>query len=140
MMQNKLIKLTGIAISSFISSLTFAQSNVTVYGIVDMGYVKSSGQTTRYSALDDGRWSGSRLGFKGEEMIGDGLKAIFTLEFGTKADVGDGFTQTRQSFVGLESDQWGTLTLGRQYANPLNLSHSPLFLHKVFGRITPVTS
>jgi predicted porin len=105
-----------------------AQSAVEIYGVVDMGFVAESGTTptattkvTPVNKLTSGVQSGTRLGFKGTENLGDGMKALFVLETGIAADAG-GFNQgntafARQSFVGLQSDL-GTLTLGRQY-NPL---------------------
>ena len=62
-----------------------------------------------------GGWSGSRIGFKGQEDLGNGLKGVFTIEYGTSIDTGDGLNTARQSFVGLDSN-YGAVTLGRQYA------------------------
>ena len=59
------------------------------------------------------------FGLRGSEDLGGGLKAIFTLESGF--NIGNGkFANNsgmfnRQSFVGLSSAQFGTVTLGRQY-------------------------
>lgn len=61
----------------------------------------------------------SRLGFRGSEDLGDGLRAVFTLEMGIGVDSGTlnqgGRTFGRQAYVGLAND-WGSLTLGRQYS------------------------
>ena len=63
--------------------------------------------------------NGSRWGLRGAEDLGGGLKAIFTLENGfsimngTNGQGGREFG--RQAFVGLSSDQFGAVTLGRQY-------------------------
>jgi len=107
-----------------------AQSAVEIYGVVDMGFVAESGTTptattkvTPVNKLTSGVQSGTRLGFKGTENLGDGMKALFVLETGIAADAG-GFNQgntafARQSFVGLQSDL-GTLTLGRQYTPLFN--------------------
>ena len=60
----------------------------------------------------------SRLGFKGSEDLGGGLKAIYQIEFGISSDggtaqsAGDGHTTQRNTFVGLAGD-WGTLLVGR---------------------------
>ena len=53
-----------------------AQSNVTIYGFVDQAVGRNAGQTGTH-VLDS---TGSRLGFKGEEDLGDGLKTSFLLE------------------------------------------------------------
>jgi predicted porin len=83
---------------------------------VDMGFVSESGPAS-IQKLTSGAQSGTRLGFKGTEDLGNKMKALFVLETGIAADAG-GFNQSagfaRQSFVGLQSDS-GTLTLGRQY-------------------------
>jgi predicted porin len=100
-----------------------APSAVTIYGLIDTGVefidkVGPAGNTltrmpTNTSAVP------SRLGFRGQEALGDGLSAIFTLEMGLLADSGSlgqgGRAFGRQSFVGL-SGPWGSVTLGRQYS------------------------
>ena len=132
-MQKKLI---ALAVAGLVSGAAFAQSNVTVYGVVDMAMVNSSGDrsgtnqgSANYSGIDSGVWSGSRIGFKGEEGLGNGLKAIFTLEYYIAPDINTGIgsapttqgaggsgSNSRQTFVGLNSAKLGTAALGRQYA------------------------
>ncbi|ODU65597.1 MAG: hypothetical protein ABT00_22850 [Bordetella sp. SCN 68-11] len=58
-----------------------AQSNVTLYGLVDAGfnYTKLEGQD-RKIGIDSGLQGQARWGIRGSEDIGGGLKAIFTLE------------------------------------------------------------
>ena len=97
-----------------------AQSNVTIYGIVDAGLVRESGGVAgSVTKLTSGIGSQSRLGFKGTEDLGDGLSAIFQLETGYKIDDGSldsaNTIFNRQAFIGLKSKDLGTLTLGRQY-------------------------
>ncbi|HRP97729.1 MAG TPA: porin [Rhodocyclaceae bacterium] len=97
-----------------------AQSNVTIYGLIDvnLGYEKAGDRSRR--GVDHGELNGSRLGFRGSEDLGNGLKAIFTLEAGYDPSTGlseqGGRFFGRQSFVGLDSERWGRLTLGRQYS------------------------
>jgi predicted porin len=113
-MQKKLIVL---ALAGLASSAAFAQTNVTIYGVADVfvGWNdanNSTGDQSR-SVLNSGGLSGSRLGFKGEEALGNGLKAIFTYEFGLDPTATDsGLSTTRQAFVGL-SGNWGTVVGGR---------------------------
>lgn len=109
-----------------------AQTNVTVYGIVDMGVsLDRTGApgTSTAARVNSGYMSPSRLGFTGSEDLGGGTRAVFTLEMGLDIDTG-GFktyagsptapTPTnvtgfnRRSFMGLQG-AWGTLTLGRDY-------------------------
>jgi predicted porin len=107
--------LMALACASAFAGSANAQS-LTTYGIVDMGFVSESGPAS-IQKLTSGAQSGTRLGFKGTEDLGNNMKALFVLETGIAADAG-GFNQSagfaRQSFVGLQSDS-GTLTLGRQY-------------------------
>ncbi|MBK8386079.1 MAG: porin [Candidatus Accumulibacter sp.] len=80
-------KLLALAVAGLASGVASAQTNVTIYGVLDMGYVYSSGSLGREaaptpSAVSPGSAAGNRLGFKGEEALGNGLKAVFTLEYG----------------------------------------------------------
>ena len=56
-----------------------AQSNVAIYGIVDMALVRESGGTADTTKLTSGVAAGSRIGFKGSEDLGGGMAAIFLL-------------------------------------------------------------
>ncbi len=106
------------------SSAGWAQSSVSLYGILDVGvrYTTNSGTTAArrddsLSQVIPGGMSNSRLGVNVSEDMGGGLKAIANLEHRLNSDTG---TQTaaefwRQSWVGLESKEYGRLTLGRQY-------------------------
>jgi predicted porin len=97
-----------------------AQTNVTLYGVVDAAIESADqgGSIGRHTNVQSGNQSGSRFGFRGAEDLGNGLKAIFNLEAGVAADTGAqdaaGLFQ-RRAVVGLEGD-FGTLTLGREYS------------------------
>ena len=119
-MQKKLI---ALAIAGLASSAAFAQTNVTVYGKIDMSYEHSSGTNgSKTSGINSGGHDGSRLGFRGEEALGNGMKAIFGLEYGSlKADVNAGITGSRQTYVGLAGD-FGTVKLGNIYATGANFA------------------
>ncbi|NHC07082.1 porin [Azonexus fungiphilus] len=125
-MQKKII---ALAVAAMASGAAFAQSNVTVYGIADMGYNYSSSSEAAVkvksrSGVDSGLQSGSRLGFKGTEDLGNGLKALFTYEMGLNVDQGTsaqgGRTFGRQAFVGLTGD-FGTVLAGRVYTPQFGL-------------------
>ena len=59
----------------------YAQSNVTVYGILDAGIeVLDAGSETATRLQGSGMWSGNRYGIRGSENLGGGYSAIFTLE------------------------------------------------------------
>lgn len=121
-MQKKLI---ALAVAGLASSAAFAQSNVTVYGVVDM-YAATSSATggAAKTSVNSGGLGGSRIGFKGVEDLGNGLKGLFTLEYALAVDansgIGDaavpasngGTTQARQQFVGLTGG-FGTAVAGR---------------------------
>jgi predicted porin len=124
-MQKKLI---ALAVASLASGAAFAQTNVTMYGIADAGYVYSQGDaavsgTNKFSGIQSGLLSGSRIGFKGEEALGNGLKAVFTLEYALNIDSNSGIgggnaegsLNARQQFVGLAGG-FGQIALGRQYS------------------------
>jgi predicted porin len=88
-----------------------AQSNVTVYGNLDIGLVKESGRTAK---MDRGynNW----LGFRGKEDLGGGMSAIFNLQTRFAPDTGmleTGVFWQGESTVGLSSATAGTLRLGR---------------------------
>lgn len=100
----------------------FAQSTVTIYGILDSGLEYLNHVSTQGSGVLTGETSGSRIpsrwGFTGSENLGGGLRAIFTLESGFSINSGELQYNDRlfgrQSFVGLASDTYGSLTMGRQ--------------------------
>lgn len=120
--------------------LAEAQSSVTVYGAIDSTLRRASNPgTDGRTALNDGFFYASRLGFQGSEALGGGLKAVFNIEMGLDPSTGQallgstsaGYGQAvttgprawgRQSFVGLGSVDFGTLTLGRQYTLMQNMS------------------
>jgi predicted porin len=111
------------------ASHAYAQSSVTLYGIIDEGVqfisnnknvVKGRNVGGRQFNLDSTNGiNGSRWGLKGAEDLGGGLAAIFTLESGVNLNNGQlgqgGAEFGRQAFVGLTSTRFGTVTLGRQY-------------------------
>lgn len=119
-MQKKLI---ALAIAGLASSAAFAQTNVTVYGKIDLAYEHASGTGgSKSSGINSGGHDGSRLGFRGEEALGGGMKAIFGLEYQLKADInsgignnGAGAANSRQTYVGLSGD-FGTVKAGRIYS------------------------
>lgn len=109
----------ALAATAIVSSSAFAQSNVTMYGIVDVGVVhESGGQGDSLLKLTSGIANGSRIGFRGTEDLGGGLNAFFTMENGFQADTGTlgqgGLLFGRQVFVGLGGG-FGMVKLGRQY-------------------------
>ncbi|HYS62844.1 MAG TPA: porin, partial [Paraburkholderia sp.] len=107
----------------------FAQSSVTLYGIVDNGLAYQSSSTSLGSTsgghsvvkMTPGVWAGSRFGLKGGEDLGGGTKAIFQLESGFNSATGaQQYTNAmfgRLAYVGVTNPTYGTFTAGRQYAS-----------------------
>lgn len=96
-----------------------AQSSVTLYGSLDAGIVFANNIAGHSTWVQNsGSVSNTYYGLRGTEDLGNGLKAIFTLESGFNENNGTwhgdaGFN--RKAYVGLTSNVGGTLTLGRQY-------------------------
>lgn len=114
-MQKKLI---AMAIAGMIAAPAFAQSNVTVYGIIDTFVGVGKAGDAKFSGVGNGVLNGPRIGFKGEENLGNGLKAKFVLEQGFNSDDASPASSKefhRQAWVGLEGG-FGFIGLGRQYS------------------------
>ena len=111
------MKKTVLALATLaaVSGTAFAQSSVTLYGVVDASLesVKGTKSTTR---LTSDNYNSSRLGFRGVEDLGGGLKGKFLLESGLAVDTGTANTTrfwSRSAWLGLEGG-FGELRLGRQ--------------------------
>jgi len=74
-----------------------AAAQVTVYGVIDIGYANhiqenaARTNTLKSSGVNPGNHAGSRLGFRGEEDLGGGLRASFVYEMGVAPNKADGF-------------------------------------------------
>jgi len=139
--------LFAVAALSAIAGAAQAQSSVTVYGLLDMGYVGGNARAvtangtstkTQVSQFGQSQEQTSRLGFKGTEDLGGGASAFFTVEMGltpqnpniggtTANDKIQGTDQNggstldnRQSFVGLKKNGIGQAAFGRQYTPIFN--------------------
>ncbi|MDE1180387.1 porin [Paraburkholderia sp.] len=111
----------GVAVALlFASAGAYAQSSVTLFGLLDEGlnFTSNAGGKKAYQ-LTSVDLVTSRWGLKGTEDLGGGLHAIFDLESGFNIESGkaayDGRLFGYQSYVGLQSDTLGTLTFGRQF-------------------------
>lgn len=113
-MKKSLVALAALAVVGAAS----AQSTVTMYGIVDMGIATLKDATPfgdlNKSGVQQGTMSNSRIGFKGTEDLGGGLKANFVLEYAVNPDEKTTTMDNRLGTVGL-SGNFGALTVGRQY-------------------------
>lgn len=108
-----------VAAGLIFSAASYAQSSVTLYGIISggIGYVSNEGGKPAITALS-GTLQNNRWGFQGVEDLGGGLQAIFALDnaFNTmNGNTAYGLMFGRQAYVGLRGAPWGVITLGRQF-------------------------
>ncbi|MDR3380864.1 porin [Cupriavidus basilensis] len=114
------MKLFAAAVAALAAGGAYAQSSVTLYGVVDAGLSynnKANAAGDNLYRMTSGNQSGSRWGLRGVEDLGGGLKGIFVLESGFNTDTGSAGDSNRLfnrgAYVGLQN-QWGAITLGRQ--------------------------
>ncbi|OYT98797.1 MAG: hypothetical protein CFE40_08250 [Burkholderiales bacterium PBB1] len=128
--------IVALAVLGAFTSIASAQSSVTLYGRLDQAVVlvdpgsRTSATTggnngKALTKLQEGILGGSRIGFRGVEDLGDGLKAFFQLEAGVAPDSGSAGGSTtlnssgssffnRGAYVGLSHAAYGEIRLGRQ--------------------------
>jgi predicted porin len=124
------------------------KSTVEIYGRANLGFDHYQAEGSSVAGADrPGRFrvfdNSSRVGFRGTEELGGGLRAIFQIETGVNIDNGSntgqggqaaastGFWASRDSFVGLDSN-FGRLTFGRQsiyWANGVNAQFSTNYIN-----------
>ncbi|WP_312587098.1 porin [Comamonas terrigena] len=139
-MKKSLIALAVLAASG----AAMAQSSVTVFGVVDEAVSYTNGGTN-WNGINSGGNATSRIGFRGVEDLGGGLKANFWLEAGILADSGsgksgysknvsdaenDGLAFKRRSTIGLEGG-FGEVRLGRD----LTEAYKATSRYDVFGQV-----
>jgi len=160
--------LLAVAAMGAFASAAQAQSSVTVYGILDVGYAGGSTRVTDSSkattATGAGYNSGSqrvttnqfgqsaeqtnRLGFKGVEDLGGGTSAFFTVEFAlapqdqTVSGNTNGGLSNRQTFVGLKKAGLGQTAVGLQYTPVFNAAAAtdPGQLNNMTGNVVYASS
>lgn len=109
-MKKTLIALAAVAASS----AAFAQSSVTLYGVADLSLAKSTGTSAQMSGNGTMNNGSSRLGVRGVEDLGGGLKAAFNFEQGINAETGATDANTFQRAANLSlMGGFGTLKMGR---------------------------
>ncbi|WP_322095426.1 porin [Paraburkholderia bannensis] len=130
-----------ISLGFAVSGAAHAQSNVTLYGIIDEAVRFDTHQNAAGGKLftmgSGGEIQGSRWGLQGKEDLGGGYAAIFQLESGFTPNTGATQQSTpsgsprlfgRTAMVGL-SAPYGTLTAGRQYT----LAHETAWTHDIYA-------
>jgi len=100
------MKKTLVALAAVAATGAFAQSSVTIYGLLDVGYgttktTSGTGLELRKTAgFTEGVTAGNRLGFRGTEDLGGGMKASFVLESALSPTTTDMLGGTRASHSG----------------------------------------
>ena len=123
------MKKSLVALAVLAATGAFAQSSVTLYGRMDAGITRDSGGIApagSVTRVDSGIAGGTRLGFRGVEDLGGGLKANFLAETGFCGDsnantstpaafcTGGNAFMGREARVGV-SGSFGAVDIGRQY-------------------------
>ncbi len=105
------------AIAAPLATPSVVSADTTVYGRINNALVYRNVN----DGLNDGVWdvesNASRFGFKGSEDLGNGMKALFQMEFAVDTANGlstSGGVRNRLGWVGL-SGGWGTAAIGRQW-------------------------
>ena len=125
--------------AALLSTHAMAQSSVTLLGIVDNGLFWTNNvaplgsHTAGHSALQAqaGVWTGSQFRLEGKEDLGDGTRAIFSLNSRFNSYTGGaqfaGAMFGQWAYVGLVNDRFGTATAGRQLTsyNTILAPYSP---------------
>lgn len=131
-------KLATLAVLAAASAASYAQSSVTLFGVADAAVQVGRGSAANKNGLGSGANATSRIGFRGIEDLGGGLKAGFWLEAGYTVDNGNGQTSltdgstannqfgtdssgtglrfARRATVSLIGDSWGEVRLGRDFS------------------------
>lgn len=146
MKTSKVLGLACLGLGSLIPLAAQAQaapapaSSVSIYGVLDIGLTRVDNIDDKgITRVDDGISQGSRLGFRGREDLGGGRSALFGLEMGVATDNGTlrqgGLAFGRAAFVGLADQQWGQVTMGRQFDQMVGtlLRYHPSFLSGIYG-------
>jgi predicted porin len=127
--------LLAVAAMTAFAGAAQAQSSVTVYGLIDMGFNQANQRATvgnvtskeSTAAFTDSMQSTSRLGFKGTEDLGGGMSAFFIVESELAPNGTTAVYKNRQSLVGLKKKGLGQTSFGTQYTN----------IHEAIGATDP---
>ncbi len=118
-------KFAALAVLAAVSATSYAQSSVTLFGIADATVQVGRGSLSDNTGMGSGGLNSSRIGFRGVEDLGGGLKAGFWLEAGYNLNNGNGQNNNalafkRRSTVSLMGDTWGEIRLGRDFTAVYN--------------------
>jgi predicted porin len=143
--------LIATAALAMVAGTAQAQSSVTVYGVIDTGYnslktTATDNKVTEANAVAagqltaNGEAASSRLGFRGTEDLGGGLKANFVVESNIGATTANAVGD-RAFWAGLEDAKMGQLRVGRQdtFVRSAWLAHDQLAMANVVGNLAHST-
>ncbi|WP_176079857.1 porin [Paraburkholderia tropica] len=130
------LEILGLLLCGLLSTSAQAESRVTLYGSIDLGVdLASNVGASHQFRMANAVGTSTMWGLLGHEELGGGYATVFRVESGFNAangDAGGGLAFSRQAYVGLLSDRFGTLTIGRQWS-PMTDLISPLSLNGVYG-------
>lgn len=110
--------LVALALFGAFAGVAHAQSSVVIYGLLDAAVQKTTGSGSTSNVTQIGQSDNNRIGFKGTEDLGNGLKALFQLETRFNPDTGAQEAAASrplfqgQSRVGVQGN-FGTVRIGR---------------------------
>jgi predicted porin len=130
-------------LTALCASVGLAQAqNVEVFGVLDVAYLSTTATgSPKVVSLSTDSNTSSRLGFRGTEDLGGGMRASFWLEASHSPDTGlgggsnannqssgqvsspagtQGLTFGRRSTVSIAGTSWGEIRLGRDYVPSFN--------------------
>lgn len=105
----------ALAVLGSSAGLASAQSNVTIFGVLDVGVQRLKNGSKSLSMVSIDGMQTSRIGFRGTEDLGSGRSASFHLEGAIGPDVGSGGDWRRRATVSLSDKAAGEVRLGRDY-------------------------
>ncbi len=108
---------------------SYAQSNVTIYGVLDIGYIKENGRDLRLGDNEN-----NAIGFKGTENLGNGYKALFQLE--KRFDLNDG-TLGNTNTAGYRGTKAGNQ---KSFEGGANVGLAGPFGKAIIGRVNELTT
>ena len=118
--------LIALAVLGATAGVAHAQSNVTIYGIVDTGFVKETGSKAYMNEKVN-----NRIGFRGVEDLGGGLKATFELE--ERFNLFDGSSRG-------DSKSSGSLTKSEDFDGAANVGLAGNWGAVRFGRVNELST
>jgi len=119
------MKKTGMALGAAIGMVcgaASAQSSVTLFGVIDTSVQRTNaGGVGSVNGVSSGGYGTSRLGFRGQEDLGGGLRAGFWLEGSLNTDTGTGRNSNTNNQASGATNAGGGLTFDRM--SYVSLSH-----------------